>query len=144
MGAVFSHSNQTVYTVFGRGSRFTLAYANRRNQRCGDPGDCLTYRRSGGHLEGRVNLGRADSIGRCRIGRCGSVGRRCRSPQKRWALMGVVAVGVTAIDETTRSTHRSTALSRRLDPEDLREVTAALPRRTGRRHRLYPRWVSCF
>jgi hypothetical protein len=47
--------------------------------RCsGDPGGCLTYRRGGGPAKGRVNLGRAGSIGRRRISR---------------ALVAVVAAG---------------------------------------------------
>jgi hypothetical protein len=39
-----------------------------------DAGGCLTYRRSGGHAEGRVNLDRAGSIGRGRISRWGGGG----------------------------------------------------------------------
>jgi hypothetical protein len=40
-----------------------------------DGNHCLTFCRGGGQAEGRVNLGRAGSIGRRSISGCGGAGR---------------------------------------------------------------------
>jgi hypothetical protein len=65
----------------GRTSPFRGEVGKVWSRRCGDPGGGLTYCRDGGHAEGRVNLGRASSIGRRRISRWrgvegGGAGRR--------------------------------------------------------------------